>query len=103
MGITISTRNEEYKGMNRMNSTKVNEIKDKVDTHMQTYYLIYTYKHTYIHKRMFIVGACRGVARQHVRLWNYRQSQNNYLIRTISIPFSSLPLPVLLYKNLSNQ
>ena len=39
------------KGMNGMNSTKVNDIKDKVNTHMQTY----------IHKIMFIVGACRGV------------------------------------------
>ena len=60
------------KGMNGMNSTKVNDIKDKVNTHMQTYI------QTNIHKIMFIVGACRGMARQHVRLCKYRQSQNNY-------------------------
>ena len=43
--VQISTRNDEYsKGTNEMNSTKVNDIKDKVNTPMQTY----------IHKRIFI-------------------------------------------------
>ena len=42
--------------MNEMNSTKVNDIKDKVNTHMQTY-IPNIYIQTYIHKRMFIVGA----------------------------------------------
>ena len=60
--VRISTRNDEYsKGMNGMNSTKVNDIKDKVNTQMQTY-IPNIYIQTYIHKRMFIVGACRGVA-----------------------------------------
>ena len=71
--VRISIGNDEYsKGMNGMNSAKVNDIKDKVNTHMQTYI------QTNIHKIMFIVGACWGVARQHVRLCKYRQSQNNY-------------------------
>ena len=48
--VQIITRNDEYnKRMNEMNSTKVNDIKDKVNTHMQTYI-----KHTYIHKIFFI-------------------------------------------------
>ena len=43
--VRISIRNDEYnKGMNGMNSAKVNDIKDKVNTHMQTY--IHTNKHT---------------------------------------------------------
>ena len=42
--VQIITRNDEYsKGTNEMNSTKVNDIKDKVNTPMQTYI-----KHTYI-------------------------------------------------------
>ena len=61
--VRISTRNAEYsKGMNGMNSTKVNDITDKVNTHMQTY-TPNIYIQTYIHKRMFIVDACPGVAR----------------------------------------
>ena len=45
--VRISTRNDEYsKGMNGMNSTKVNDIKDKVNTHAD----IHTkYIHTNIH------------------------------------------------------
>ena len=50
--VRISIRNDEYnKVMNGMNSTKVNDIKDKVNTHMQTYIpniYIHTYKQTYI-------------------------------------------------------
>ena len=44
--VRISTRNDEYsKGMNGMNSTKVNDVKDKVNTHIPN---------IYIQKRMFI-------------------------------------------------
>ena len=63
--VRISTRNpnDEYsKGMNGMNSTKVNDIKDKVNKHMQKYIpniYIQTYKN--VHR----IGACRGMSRQY--------------------------------------
>ena len=45
--VRISTRNDEYsKGMNGMNSTKVNDIKDNVNTHIPNIYI-----QTYIHKK----------------------------------------------------
>ena len=48
--VRISTRNDEYsKGMNGMNSTKVNDIKDKVNTHVPNIYI-----QIHIHQRMFI-------------------------------------------------
>ena len=62
--VLISTRDDEYKGMNGMNSTKVNDIKDKVNTHMQTD-IPNIYIQTCIHERMFIelvhVGAWHDI------------------------------------------
>ena len=67
--VRISTRDDEYnKWMNGMNSTKVNDIKDKVNAHTCRHtYQIYTYIQTYIYKKnVHRIGACRGMARHHI-------------------------------------